>query len=118
MDTIALNLDRDMQLKQIELRLNIDFNTYSNITVSNSNELRLKTYNDSVNYKFDRDLILLDSDTLNLIIVDKSFYFKGQKVEEGNVDAIELSIKKTANVVDRLFVYKKNDALNKLNYGY
>jgi type II secretory pathway component PulJ len=118
MDSIALNLDRDMQLKQTELMLNIDFNAHSKITLSDSNKLKFKIYNDSVVYKFNEGLLLRDDDSITLIIEGKSFYFKGQEVKRGRVDAIELNIRKTDDNVDKLFIYKQNDALNKLNYGY
>lgn len=118
MSDITNNFEKEMQLNQTELRMRIDFNKYSKVEVIDENRLVFKNYKDSVTYQFDENFLRIQQDTLDLDIVNKTFYFNGEKIINGKVDAIELVLWKTDKSENRIFVYKNNDALNRLKDGY
>ncbi|WP_019037748.1 hypothetical protein [Psychroflexus tropicus] len=118
MNDISTNFEKEMYLKQTELRMRIHLNKYSRAIIKDEKRLVFKNYKDSITYQFEENFLKIQQDTLNLDIVDKAFYFEGEKVSNGNVDAIELVLWKTDKLENRIFVYKNNDALNKLKDGY
>jgi len=90
----------------------IDFNVYHNISFNDlTKELKFKSPLDSIVYKFKGEMILRNLDTISKIEFQKQFYFYGDEVVSGNIDAIKL----TASTKKQLFIYKENDAYSYLN---
>ena len=62
-------------------------------------------------YKFEEGIVLRDEDTISKVGFKKEFFFLGEQVSLGNIDAIKLS---TTNN-NQLFIYKENDSYSYLN---
>ncbi len=110
MYSIQNNFNKNTELNKLEQFLWIDFNRYSNIKFNvNYNELIFTSEMDSISYKFTTDYIIKNLDTINIQLQNKSFFFDGEKIIKGQIDAIEIEASK-AFQNQRLFVFKQNDA--------
>lgn len=118
MNQINKNFDYELKVKQTELQMRIHFNTYSKVYMTTTDQLVFKTYKDSLIYHFETDYFIQDSDTVPLTLVDKTYFFKGHKVESGTIDALEVTFQQSEHIQTKLFVYKENDALTILENGY
>ncbi|GAB1856647.1 prepilin-type N-terminal cleavage/methylation domain-containing protein [Flavobacteriaceae bacterium MHTCC 0001] len=117
MQQIQQNFITKSNLNTLEESLWLDFNTYSEIRFDdNKDELKLKTALDSVNYIFTKDKVIRNTDTLSIKIEEKTFFFNGEKVYKGQIDAVKLVASKTAKNSVR-FIFKPNAANHFLNYG-
>ncbi len=93
-------------------QLALDFNRYPTINYNNlEEELVFKSPLDSVRYKFLEECVLRDLDTLIKTTYQKQFFFSGEKVSLGKIDAIKLIVPTNK----QLFIYKENDAFSYLN---
>lgn len=117
MNQISRNFDYELKVKQAELKMTIDFNNYSKIYIAGDDKLVFKNYKDSLIYRLESGYFIQDRDTLDLAISDKAYFFRGNKVKRGNVDALEVIFRQSDKLKTRLFVYRKTDALNILNDG-
>ncbi|MEP5340006.1 MAG: prepilin-type N-terminal cleavage/methylation domain-containing protein [Algibacter sp.] len=115
MNSIQINFNKNTELNKLEQTLSLDFNRY--------NDVRYKPYEDalifaseidSITYVFTNKYIVTKLDTFNIDIERKIFFFDGEKVEIGNIDAIKLETSKTFRN-QPLFIFKKNDATLFLN---
>ena len=115
MGAIKQNFNKNTTLNILETTLWLDFNTYPNIQF-NVYEETLKMYSeiDSTTYRFTKDFIVKDLDTFAIEIEKKTWYFNGKQIEDGVLDAIKLEASKTFQN-QKLFIYKKNDAIPFMN---
>ncbi|WP_299223892.1 hypothetical protein [uncultured Psychroserpens sp.] len=113
--SIQENLKSTTQLNQLEQSLWIDINRYNKLSYSNAeNKLLFKSDSDSMVYYLKPDFITRSTDTFHIEFVHKQFFFDGNEVSNGNIDAIRFgSSKKHRN--QHLFIYKKNDATQFMN---
>ena len=110
MHGIQDNFNKNTELNKLEQSLWLDFNRYSNIQYSNRDEvLNFFTEMDSIVYQFTEDYIIKDIDTFNIHLKQKSFYFDGNTIQNGPVDAIKLEVLKDMQN-QSLFIFKQNDA--------
>ena len=110
MSSIQNNLTKNTELNKLEQALSIDFNRYSNIKYNKiDNELIFTSEMDTVSYEFTEDSILKNLDTFNIQLQNKTFFFNGNKVHNGEIDAINIETSKTFQN-QQLFVFKQNDA--------
>ena len=88
----------------------IDFNKYSEVTYDAQNDvIRCKNEVGGIQYQFNDNTIIREVDTLRISISDKTFYFDGNEVFSGEIDAIRIiSAKEEGAKV--IFVYKNNTA--------
>ncbi|RDY60786.1 PulJ/GspJ family protein [Flagellimonas nanhaiensis] len=88
----------------------IDFGRHSQIQVTNGNStLIMANELESTTYYFMKEYVLKDRDTFHTNLKVDKLYFRGDEVQGGIVDAIEL-----AGVIEgktkHFFIYKSNDA--------
>ncbi|EGV42228.2 type II secretion system protein [Bizionia argentinensis JUB59] len=110
MISIQQNYTNTTKFKKLETSLWLDFNRYSKIEYSSlENELKFSTAIDSVMYQFSDNYIIKGIDTFPVPIQQKQFYFDGEFMEHGQIDAIKLETEKTFQN-QQLFIFKNNDA--------
>ena len=110
MSSIQHNFNNNTELSLLEQSLNLDFNRYSNISYDALNErLLFSSEIDSVIYEFKTEKIIKNLDSFNIRIQHKALFFDGEKVQNGQIDAIKLQTSKTFQN-QQLFVFKQNDA--------
>lgn len=110
MSSIHQNYTNKTMLNKLETALWLDFNRYSKIEYNNlENELKFTTAIDSVVYQFSEKNIIKGIDTFPVPLQLKEFYFDGERIENGQIDAIKLEAQKELQN-QQLFIFKKNDA--------
>ncbi|MCK0115175.1 type II secretion system protein J [Gelidibacter sp. F63206] len=115
MKKIQGNLELSMELNKLEQSFNLDFNRFSKIEYDHiedallfSSELEDRTY------FFGSDYIIKDKDTFHIRLHQKQFYFDGDEIVFGKIDALKLeTTKATQNQV--IFVFRQNDATLYMN---
>lgn len=115
MADIQNNFSQILKVNKLEQSLWIDFNRYSSIDYNEyDGSLKFAIDIDSVTYQFHKDYIIKSLDTFHIQVQSKSFFFDGNQVENGAIDALEL---RTSPVSQNqvLFVFKKNDATAFMN---
>ncbi|MET1260655.1 hypothetical protein ABV409_15010 [Flagellimonas sp. DF-77] len=65
-------------------------------------------------YRFENALIIKDTDTFDLQIEETTYFFNGNKVGSGEIDAFEFKTAKAFGS-QRVFVYKRNAATSFMN---
>jgi len=112
MYSIQQNYSKTTELNKLETSLWLDFNRYSKVDYNDfEGELKFSSLIDSVSYTFYNERIIKETDTFNIGLQSKLFFFDGEKETNGKTDAIKLVTSKDfQNQV--LFIYKKNDASN------
>lgn len=110
MNGINQNYEKSTELNLLRQAFWIDFNTYSKVTYDAENDiLRCENEVGGLQYQFNEDVIIRDKDTLKIVITEKKFYFDGNEVSSGEIDALKItSAKKEGAKV--IFVYKNNTA--------
>lgn len=108
-------------LEQLEFILELDVSRYSEMKYIDSTMV-LKSPIDSVLYSFKPNLvdgkvnILRDKDTIVSQPIHLTMYYKGDSINSGIFDAIEIKNNRTNH---QIFVYKPEDLHSKLgNYGF
>ncbi len=110
MHGIQENLSTNTTLKKLEQSLWIDFNRFSKISYSNTNnELVLASEIDSTSYKFLTQYVVKETDTFKVAIKSKTFFFDAKTIESGAVDALKLKTTKAFRSQE-LFIFMENDA--------
>jgi hypothetical protein len=108
--SIQQNFNLNTEFNRLEEVLWIDTIRYNTMTFNETeNILSFKTVMDSIQYQFEKDYTVRNQDTFNLEIEQRDFFFKGQKVANGKIDAIRLELSKKYNN-QSIFVFKINDA--------
>ena len=110
MGAIRQNFQYQEAVHKFEQRLWLDMHrcNYAYYDIRN-NELKMTNVLSTVTYRFGDQYVLRNADTLEMVIAKKQWYFDGQRVENGLVDALELTTAR--NFLSRdLFIFKDNDA--------
>lgn len=117
MSGIQNNFTNNIELNKLEQSLCLDFNRYSKIEYNElENMISFKTEIDSISYQFHEAYIIKDIDTFNIQLQGKQFFFNGNKIENGFIDAIKLETSKVFQN-QKLFIFKENDATLFVNNG-
>jgi len=107
---IQSNFYNTTELKKLETSLWLDFNRYSTITYNEiDNELKFKNELDSTVYKFSQNKIIKQQDTFAMALENKTLFFDGNSIENGQLDAIKIKSSKAFRN-KKIFIYKHNDA--------
>lgn len=110
MASIQDNFNKNTELNKLEQTLWLDFSRYSAIKHNELDDtLIFTTEMDSIGYQFTSEYIIKDMDTFNIQLQQKSFYFDGSIIQNGQVDAIKLEASKGIQS-QSLFIFKQNDA--------
>ncbi|AUP81629.1 hypothetical protein C1H87_13675 [Flavivirga eckloniae] len=117
MSGIKNNFTNNTELNKLEQSLCLDLNRYPKIEYNElENTISLKTEIDSITYQFNENNIIKETDTFNIQLVDKQFFFNGNKVNHGIIDAVKLEASKVFQN-QKLFIFKENDATFFVNNG-
>ncbi|MHA7057053.1 PulJ/GspJ family protein [Aquimarina sp. M1] len=109
MRSIENNYEYKSQIQSLEVALTVDFNRYPRIQLNpNENILRFSSPIQERVYTFSSDSISNDIDLFILKTKDIIYYFEGEEVTTGDIDAIKLTFDKTTDL-HRIFIYKHND---------
>jgi len=103
------NFEANTELRQLEQQITIDFNRYHNISYDEVlKELYLKTPIDSILYTQAEGKWIRNQDTLPVPLKSLDFFFEGEKITAGKLDAIKIHFDRP----DRkfLFISKENSA--------
>jgi hypothetical protein len=107
--TIQKNFDRTSTLALFEQKLWQDFNEPHSITYNDQKQmLVLLSEIDTITYSFQDQYALRNRDTIPLQLTIQKVLFNGRKVQNGTIDAINLSAATTLPDYE-IFVSKKND---------
>lgn len=107
---IQNNFANSTELNKLEQSLWLDFNRYSKIEYNILNEeIKFKNTVDSVSYAFHEDYIIKELDTFQVQVLNIWFYFDGNSIPSGILDAVKLETSKQFQN-QKLFIFKKNDA--------
>lgn len=110
MESIQSNLTYTTELRQLEQALWLDFNRYPRVIYNPSNQtLSFSNTVHEESYIFNALYILKDKDTFNLKVNHKTFYFDGELILEGRLDALKLEFMQ-GKQAQNIFVFKTNDA--------
>lgn len=108
--SIQQNFKLNTEFNRLEQAFWIDTNKYNIIHFDESeNELKFKTEIDSTIYQFNPDYVLRDRDTFSLKIDQQIFFFNGNKVSKGRIDAFRIQLSEQYKN-QSIFVFKQNDA--------
>ncbi|MBL4664090.1 MAG: hypothetical protein JKY22_11190 [Flavobacteriaceae bacterium] len=114
---IQNNLNNKTELRLLEQQLALDLQTYPNASFNDiKDELKFTSPMDSTFYQFEDEYIVRRLDTFSIVPNEKEFYFEGENISRGTFYALKLifSEKERTNTI---FLFKRNDALNKINNG-
>lgn len=101
---IRNNFNQDIEKNQLKEKLAIDFHRYQQIELDrNLQRIRFKNPVDSTFYSYSNKTLITGQDTTKTSAIE--FYFDGNKVADGKVDALKLYFKPESFI----FIYKKND---------
>lgn len=108
MRAIKDNYTTTTEVQHLKQQLTIDFNRFQNLYYNgNLKQLYLKTPVDSINYRLSDHKFMRNNDTLMVPVEGVQFFFLGNAVDEGKVDAVKLFLNKSNNFI---FIARKNDA--------
>ncbi|WP_103865339.1 prepilin-type N-terminal cleavage/methylation domain-containing protein [Aquimarina sp. I32.4] len=109
MSNIDENYEYKEEMQSFEVALTIDFNRLTSVKW-NPYESTLSMYSpiEEKEYKFFSDSIVTAIHTYPLQLKEKKFYFEGEPVNSGDVDAMKLTFYNTREL-HRVFVFKYND---------
>jgi len=102
---IEKNYNYNEQIKLLNVALQLDFNSYTNIQW-NAHEEALEMSNPlaSDTYYFTKDSIYSQKETFKITTTQKKLFLEGEEIKEGIVDAIKLTFGQ-----QNCFIYKTND---------
>lgn len=106
---IQTNFEKTSTLALFEQQLWQDFNEKAVILFNEKeNSLLLQSEMDTVNYSFQQNFILRNTDTIKLKLQLNKLFFNGKEVQGDTIDALSVSGK--AELPDyEIFVSRKND---------
>lgn len=107
---IQQRFEQQAEKQKFEQSLWIDFNKHGRVNYDETtDELFFISEIDAVKYRFLKDKIVKNLDTFKIEVVQKTFFFKGDKTRQGKIDAIKLRSSKKGTE-QTFFFSKKNDA--------
>lgn len=115
MSGIQTNYKHQMEIRKLETILNLDFNRYNKITIDEvQGQILFKSEKDSVKYQMSSSLVIKELDTFKIQIENANYFLKGEKIANGEIDAIKLEFGKEF-LNQKIFVFKYNDAAISMN---
>ncbi len=110
---IKKTIDIKENIQSLERVLWRDFNEFGHAEL-NGNQLYFKSLIDSVSYTINDEIIIRNSDSINLVALSSIFYLDGEVCKKGHVDAIKVNFKAPYSSND-LFIFGYKDASFYLN---
>jgi len=117
LSSIQKNYEINTTQGLIQQQFVIDFNRFHRMSFHPTDRRLVgKTPIDTVVYSFSEKVILRNQDTIFENEYILQLYYQGEAISAGNVDAIKLKLTKESD--QSVFVYKHNDATQKIgDYG-
>lgn len=113
MQHIESNFSKGTERNLFQDQLMVDFNRYPTIDYDPmERSLTLKNPLDSLRYLWEQNETLRGTDTLLREPVDLEFFYAGERMESGTVDAIKITFDDWEN--DYIFIFRENDAFGKM----
>ncbi len=110
LNSIQNNYSEITKIRLLEEQITVDFNKYHDINFDHNNRvLSLKNPIDSIFYSFDDSILLRNRDTLVHDAYSKDFFFAGDLIQSGKVDAIKIEFL-NRKIDSFIFIFKENDA--------
>jgi len=110
MGNIAKNYEEKTATNLLRQALWIDFNTYHYVSFNKAtNTLRCENELGNMDYVFNGDMLIRNTDTLDISITAKKMYFNGVEQSSGQVDGL-LLLTAEEETPRSVFVYKNNAA--------
>lgn len=108
--SIETHLERQSAKLSLEQALWIDVHRYNTMTYHDGlQQLQLSNELDSLSYRFYKDYVVKKSDTFKIRVPKKQFFFNGNPVSSGPIDAVKLSIGDSI-IAKKMFIYKRKSA--------
>ncbi|MGD1946352.1 MAG: hypothetical protein ACFB0A_08855 [Croceivirga sp.] len=115
MGGIDRNYERNTELNLLRQSLWMDFNHSDGVWYDAENgQLLFSNELKEVTYDLYEDNIVRDIDTFNIKFQERLFFFKGNAVPDGEIDAVDFSTDEK-NGSQRLFAFKTNAATSAIN---
>lgn len=106
---IKENYANSTELQHLKQQMVIDFNRFHEVQYDPVlQEMRMKNEIDSVKYKHWDSFLIRNLDTLPVAVDQMAFFFLGNQISGGKVDAVKMILSKTSG--NYIFIYKKNSA--------
>ncbi|GGG25140.1 hypothetical protein GCM10011344_27280 [Dokdonia pacifica] len=108
--TMQSRYEERTEVTKFKQRLLFDFEKGSQIFWNEKiQELSITHQDEVTRYEMTSEYVLRDSDTIDLKVLNTQLYYKGDTIEEGIVDGIEIELEATGRAV-QFFVSKEIDA--------
>lgn len=115
MYAIQTNFKHATDITLLEQSLHIDTNRSNHIKYDElESTLYFISEIDTVSYKFETTHIQKATDTFNVAVIDKLFYFKGEATTANRVDAFKFTTAKEFQSKS-IFIFKRNTANTYMN---
>lgn len=109
MGAIKENYAATIEVRHVKQQLAMDFNRFGDISYDGRlGELLLRNPMDSIKYTLSDKLFLRNLDTIPVPVEGVQFFFLGNEISEGKIDAIKLLLERPSGGF--IFISKKNDA--------
>lgn len=113
MQHIESNFNKGTERNLFRDQLMVDFNRYHTIHYDPMEmTLTFKNPLDSIQYLWEENETLRETDTLLREPMDLELFYAGERVERGAVDALKVSFGDREN--DYIFIFRENDAFGKI----
>lgn len=107
MNSARINYEKGTELNQLRQALWRDFRTYPSIHFSETTQqLQFSNEVDEAYYNFQKTMVIRNIDTFKVSFAKRKFYFEGEIVKGGTINAIELNTS-TENDNQKLVVYQE-----------
>jgi competence protein ComGF len=108
--TMRARYEERTEVNAFKQRLLFDFEKGSTaVWNEKQQQLDITIQDEIISYEMAPDYVLRDSDTIPIMIQNTRFYYKGDEIEEGVTDGLELTLM-IANRPIQFFVSRKVDA--------
>lgn len=115
MNNIENNYARNTEYNLLRRSLWVDFHQNDGIWYDKATStLYFKNEIKEVAYQLGKEQIVKGKDTFKLGVKEHQFFFKGNEIDQGEIDALDFSIE-TKSSSPRLFVFKTNASTSILN---
>jgi len=108
--TMQSRYEERTEVTKFKQRLLFDFEKGSQVFWNEKlQQLTIAIKDETIRYEIMSEYVLRDSDTIDLKILNTQFYHKGDTIEEGIVDGIQIGLEATGQPV-QFFVSREIDA--------
>lgn len=116
--SISIGYERKYQVQSLALSLHSDFNRFTTVSWDSvKEELKFDSPIEEKVYEFYGDSIKVQGKTFDVGFHTQDFYFKGEKVQNNEIDALKIVMEVVVGQELPIFVFKHNDLTKQFLYG-